>query len=90
MAKFAQLVKQVSFRWKRWRQKEIEKSPYQEGLATAIRRAELTVCHPSASMGNARDLLNGETSRPLWTQVGNNVVIHNAQVSTSAVAYEIK
>ena len=46
--------------------------------------------HPSASMVNERDLLSSETSRSLWTQVGNNVVIHNAHVSTSAVAYEIK
>ena len=55
-----------------------------------IRKAELTVYHPSASMVIEKDLLNGETSRPLWTQVGNNVVLHSAQVSTSPVAYEIK
>jgi hypothetical protein len=59
-------------------------------LRNPIRKTELTVYHPSASMVNERDLLSSETSRPLWTQVGNNVVIHNAQVSTSAVAYEIK
>ena len=59
-------------------------------LRNPIRKAELTVYHPSASMVIERDLLTGETSRPLWTQDGNNVVIHDAQISTSAVAYEIK
>jgi hypothetical protein len=58
-------------------------------LRNPIRKAELTVYHPSASMVIERDLLSGQTSRPLWTQVGNNVVIHNAQISMSAVAYTI-
>ena len=58
-------------------------------LHSPIRKAELTVYHPSASMVIGKDLLSGETSHPLWTQVGNNVVIHNAQISMSAVAYMI-
>ena len=54
-----------------------------------IRKAELTVYHPSAGMVIATDLLSGATWRPLWTQVGDNVGIHDAQVSMSAVAYTI-
>jgi hypothetical protein len=54
-----------------------------------IRKAELTVYHPSAGMVIATDLSSGATWRPLWTQVGDNVVIHNAQISMSAVSYKI-
>ena len=54
-----------------------------------IRKAELTVYHPSASIVIATDLSTGATWRPLWIQVGNNVVIHDAHVSMSAVAYTI-
>ena len=54
-----------------------------------IRKAELTVYHPSADKVIATDLWSGATWRPTWTQVGNNVVIHDAQISMSAVAYTI-
>jgi len=54
-----------------------------------IRNAELTVYHPSAGTVIVTDLSSGATWRSLWTQVGSNVVIHNAQISISAIAYTI-
>jgi hypothetical protein len=57
-------------------------------LHNPIRKAKLTVYHPSAGMVIATDLLSGSTWRPLWTQVGDNVGIHDARMM-SAVAYTI-
>ena len=54
-----------------------------------MQTAELTVYHPNAVTVIATDLLSGSTSRPAWTQTGNNVVIHNANVSVSPVLYKI-